>query len=185
MTTDIPAYRPRTGSVADRALIYLAAHGKTSHDDLALHCETDSNGLYGCLALAEKRGFLARDRFNGTTRWFLGDAAVAGAGDEPADPDDVDHAPVTQRTVPASTAPRLPAVEALVAAARAPAGPRQVRQARQLRHVSPPAESADFDCAMFMDGRLSIELGGVRVAMLTPEQTGLLSRYLYRMVSAE
>lgn len=96
MTT---TYKARPGSVAERAIEHLTAHGATASAPLADAIDADPGGLPACLSTAMAFGAIKREKRNGLWWYDIGDGALGKRDDDGEEEDDQ---PIVQRVVPAA-----------------------------------------------------------------------------------
>jgi len=192
-----PIYNPRPGSIADRAMAHLKAHGLTANVPLADAIDADSGAISASLSTAVRFGAVRRETINGVLCWSLGDGA-------PPAPDDHDDDPIVQRvvnvsadTVPARGAawPEVgeitpPDAGTISSVAETPSpilatesAIAETVEADGGEVLSAASASAGLRIALWSDGALQLRRSDVDIAVLSGDETRQLIDYL-RQVNA-
>jgi len=98
--TAATAYKPRAGSVAERAIAHLIEHGPTAGVPLAEAIEADREALAPSLSTAMQFGAVKREKRDALWWYEIGDGTPQVRNEEP------DDLPIMQLVVPATNTPK-------------------------------------------------------------------------------
>lgn len=183
-------YKPREGSIAARAIEYLAAHGETNGAALAQMLDFEpATTLQACITAAIDAGLITKRKKDGIN-WYSAPGAGVKTEPEPdpapADDADVDTAPMIQRIVPANGT-RAPATQA--ARSVFDLGTAAAKRAADKPAAAPAADATTVRVALWSDGTLEIRRcraeRTVELCMLDAAETRGLVHYLERMACGD
>lgn len=196
-------YKPRAGSVAERAVEHLLAHGETAAHPLADAIDADREALTASLSTAISYGAVKRERRDGLFWYSIGGGEPVPREDEP------DDIPIIQRLVPSTNTPKAPSTVIRARDAVLPTeacdgagGELPSRIGGTCKAASESAQDAGKELgslhaeqrrdppsglriALWSDGTLQVQRDADDLVLFTSDETRQLVRYLERIADSE